>query len=75
MWGTGPWVRGMGTWHHPFFTRPPIYFSKNGLGPVHGTSPLVYSKSLKMIWQQTYRGSRFSVGWTPSLFIYDIPTL
>ena len=25
---TGPWVRGMGTWHHPLFTGPPIYSKK-----------------------------------------------
>jgi hypothetical protein len=25
MWGTGPWVRGMGTWHHRFFIGPLIY--------------------------------------------------
>lgn len=41
MLGTGPWGREMGTWHHPFPTRPSIYFLKTGPGPVHGTSPLV----------------------------------
>ena len=41
MRGIGPWVRGMGTWHHRFFTGPPIYLKKNGPGPVHGTMPLV----------------------------------
>ena len=40
MGGTGPWVRGMGTWHHPLFTGPPIYFEKNGPGPAHAAWPL-----------------------------------
>ena len=31
----GEW--GMGTWHYLFPTCPPTSFSKNGLGPVHGT--------------------------------------
>ena len=26
--GTDPWVRGMDTWHQPFFTDPPIYLKK-----------------------------------------------
>ena len=25
MGGTGPWVRGMATWHHPLFTGPDRY--------------------------------------------------
>ena len=41
MGSTGPWVRGMGTWHHPLVTGSSIYFKKNGPGPVHGTRPLV----------------------------------
>ena len=40
MRGTGPWVRGMDTWHHLFLTGLPIYFKGNGPGPVHGTMPL-----------------------------------
>ena len=30
MGDTGPWVRGMGTWHHHLFTGPPFFFQKNG---------------------------------------------
>jgi hypothetical protein len=46
MCGTGPWMRGMGTWHHPFFTGPPIYFNKIRSGPVHETLPLALAQSL-----------------------------
>ena len=41
MRGTGPWVRGMGTWHYPFFTGPPIHLKENGPGLVHETMPLL----------------------------------
>ena len=40
MGGTGPWVRGIGTWHHPLFTGPPLFFQKERTGPAHGTRPL-----------------------------------
>ena len=40
MGGTGSWVRGMGTWHHPLFTGPPLFFQKERTGPAHGTRPL-----------------------------------
>ena len=67
MWDTGPWVRGMGTWHHLFFTCPPIYFSKYGPGPVHGTAPLKigsgFEKMRVAIWHiQTLPN------WIPSVF-------
>jgi hypothetical protein len=41
IWGIGPWVRGMHTWHILFPTRKTIYFSKNEPGPVYETLPLV----------------------------------